>query len=403
MPKTITVLRILVASPSDLEEERKLLDGVIQELNLILLQQRGISFELIKWETHTFPGVGTDAQDVINHQLPIDYDILLSMFWSRIGTPTPRSKSGTLEEFENAYRRWNLDPHSIRLMIYFKTAPISPDFIDPDQLRQVKEFRNSLNEKGVKYATFASNEEFSQLLRLHLNWQAQDFLKVNEIKNKSNKIPITAYINQETQEDKSIEISEDEGFLDLIEITETAFQRASEVTKHITDGLEKFTAGTNQSSLDLKSVDGDEKAKFAAYKRISNRQAENMADFVARMHPETPILDDSISKALDAYGRILSLLSDFGSNANNHSQLESALSAAANLRNVMVTSKESIERFRSSTAALPRVTTQFNRSRRDLLSLLDLFLGIYSRGINLLGEIEVTGNSILNSRESLRG
>ena len=124
-----------------------------------------------------------------------------------------------------------------------------------------------------------------------------------------------------------------------------------------------------------------------------------MADFVARMHPETPILDDSISKALDAYGRILSLLSDFGSNTNNHSQLESALSAAANLRNVMVTSKESIERFRSSTTALPQSLLNSIVPGVTYSAFIDLFLGIYSRGINLLGEIEGTGKSILNSRE----
>jgi hypothetical protein len=125
-----------------------------------------------------------------------------------------------------------------------------------------------------------------------------------------------------------------------------------------------------------------------------------MADFVARMRPETPILDDSVSKALDAYGRIMTLLPDFGLNADNYSQLESALSTAATLRTIMVTSKESTERFRSITAAMPRVTTQFNRSKRDLLSLLDLFLAIYDRGINLLGEINATGNSILSSWKS---
>jgi len=70
MPKTITVLRIFVSSPSDLSEERKLLEGVVQELNLTWPQQLGVSLDLIKWETHAFPGAGADPQDVINHSLP---------------------------------------------------------------------------------------------------------------------------------------------------------------------------------------------------------------------------------------------------------------------------------------------------------------------------------------------
>jgi len=400
MPKTITVLRILVASPSDLDEERKLLEEVIRELNLTWPQQLGISIELIKWETHVFPGAGTDPQDVINHQLPTDYDILLVMFWSRIGTPTPRSQSGTLEEFETAYQRWQRDPHLIRLMIYFKTAPISPDDIDPDQLRLVKEFRNSLGERGILCSTFTGGEEFSQLLRIHLSKQVQDFLKANEVAGTPAVAPAVITVAPESPMEKSIELPEDEGFLDLIETTVTAFQRATEVMKHVADAFEKLNAGTQQSTLDMESVGGDDNAKFAAYKRISNRQADNMADFVARMRPETPILDDSVSKALDAYGRIMTLLPDFGSNADNYSQLESALSTAATLRTIMVTSKESTERFRSITAAMPRVTTQFNRSKRDLLSLLDLFLAIYDRGINLLGEINATGNGVLSSWKS---
>jgi len=144
MPRTLTVFRILVASPSDLDEERRMIEDVIRELNLSWSQQLGISFELIKWETHAVPGVATDPQAVIDQQLPPDYDVLLAMFWTRVGTPTPRFPSGTIEEFETAYKRWERDRQSVRLMVYFKKQPMSPDQIDPGQLKQVHEFRNSL-------------------------------------------------------------------------------------------------------------------------------------------------------------------------------------------------------------------------------------------------------------------
>jgi len=397
MPKIITVLRIFVASPSDLDEERKLLEGVIEELNLIWLQQKGISFELIKWETHSYPSAGTDPQDVINNQLSADYDIFLGMFWSRIGKPTQRSKSGTLEEFDIAYRKWKCDPLSTRLMIYFKTTPISPDDIDPDQLKQLKEFRNSLSEKGVLYKKFTSNVEFSRLLRIHLSKQAQDFIKTIENVNKPENNPTAIPLSSGTHLEKSMKISEDEGFLDLIETTVISFQKTSEVTKHIMDALKILTDGTKQSTIEIQSINVDEKSKLAVYKSISNKQADNMADFVSRMRPEILILDGSLTKALDAYERILSLLPDFGSDSDNHSQLENALSSSTQLKDVMILSKNSIERFRTSIAVLPRITTQFNHAKRDLLSLLDMLLTIYTRGINMLGEIETTGKSILDS------
>lgn len=401
MPKTITVLRIFVTSPSDLGEERKLLEGVVQELNLIWPQQRGVSLELIKWETHAFPGAGTDPQDVINHQLPQDYDILLVMLWSRIGTPTPRSQSGTLEEFDKAYERWRSDPKSVRLMVYFKTTPISPDDIDPNQLRLLKEFRQSLSDRGILYSTFTGGEEFSQLLRIHLSKQVQDSLKENNMAGMPLVMPVkTTTKSQSSEEIHHDETPEDEGFLDLIETTVTSSQKAIEVMKHISEALEQLNAGTNQSTLDMQSITGDDKAKFAAYKRIANRQAENMADFVARMQPEIPILGDSLSKSLDAYARTMVLLPEFGISPENRAQLEDALSAASTLRNVMGPSKESMERFRSITSGLPRITTQFNRAKRDILNILDTLLTTYDRGLNLLGEIEITGKSVLESWQS---
>lgn len=400
MPKTITVLRIFVASPSDLGEERKLLEGVVQELNLTWPQQLGVALELIKWETHAFPGAGTDPQDVINHQLTQDYDILLVMLWSRIGTPTPRSQSGTLEEFESAYGRWQTDPRLVRLMVYFKTTPISPDEIDPDQLRLLLEFRKSLGDRGILYSTFTGAEEFCQLLRIHLSKQVQDFLKENNMAGISQTEPVAATAKSRALEESHNESPEDEGFLDLIETNLAASQKATDILKHIGEALEQLGAGTSQSTLDMQSITGDDKAKFAAYKRIANRQAENMADFVARMQPEIPILGDSLSKSLDAYERMIILLTDFGMSPENLAQLEGALSAASTLRSAMGPSKESTERLRSSIAGTPRITTQFNRAKRDILNLLDTLLTTYDRGLNLLGEIETTGKSVLESWQS---
>jgi hypothetical protein len=397
MPRTITVLRILVASPSDLSEERKLLEGVVQELNLTWPQQLGVTLELIKWETHAFPSAGTDPQDVINEQLPQDYDILIVMLWSRIGTPTPRSQSGTVEEFEIAYDRWRKDPKSIRLMVYFKVTPISPDDIDPDQLRLLQEFRKSLSDRGILYSTFTGGEEFTQLLRIHVSKQVQDFMKENNTAGMPLPAPVETTMTPAPLEEGDDGTLEDEGFLDLIETTTTASQKAMDVMQHITKALEELNAGTNQSTHDMQSISGDDNAKVAAYKRIANRQAENMADFVARMQPELPILGDSLSKSLDAYGRTMVLLPEFGMTPDNRARLEDALTTADTLRNVMSTSKEGTERFRSITAGLPRITTQFNRAKRDILNVLDTLLTTYDRGLNLLGEIEIIGKSVLES------
>ena len=66
MPRTGIILRVFVASPSDVAEERAILEDVIRELNITWSKNLGIYLELVKRETHTFPGIGSDPQAVIN-------------------------------------------------------------------------------------------------------------------------------------------------------------------------------------------------------------------------------------------------------------------------------------------------------------------------------------------------
>src|SRR5438309_1896456 len=99
MAKTVTKLVVFAASPGDVSRERDLLDTVAAELNKTLCPPLGIHLELVKWETDSFPGVASDAQALINQQIP-PYDIFIGIMWKRFGTPTGRAGSGTEEEFD---------------------------------------------------------------------------------------------------------------------------------------------------------------------------------------------------------------------------------------------------------------------------------------------------------------
>src|SRR5687767_2232153 len=92
-------LRIFVASPGDVSQERDIVSVVVQELRRTIGDIRGVELETVRWETHAWPDIGEDAQDVINSQIG-EYDVLVGVMWKRFGTPTKRAKSGTGEEFE---------------------------------------------------------------------------------------------------------------------------------------------------------------------------------------------------------------------------------------------------------------------------------------------------------------
>ena len=182
MAKTQTLLQVFVASPSDLVDERKVLEEVIDEINLTWSDAHNIRLELVKWETHTRPEFGEDGQDVINRQIGDEYDIFLGVMWGRFGSCTNRADSGTEEEFDRAYSRLKTSPGSVQIMFYFKDAGIPPSKMDPAQLVKVQEFKRKIaSEYGGLYHEFESLDEFGMKSRIHLSKLLQDWLKPESV------------------------------------------------------------------------------------------------------------------------------------------------------------------------------------------------------------------------------
>lgn len=158
------VIRIFVASPSDVSEERAALAGLVREINdalTFLMPEKRLSLELIRYETHAFPDVG-QAQEVINRQIPIDYDILIGLMWRRCGTPTTKYASGTIEEFWRAYEHRKTHGRPT-IMFYFCDQPIPmPSSEELQQLSGVIGFREELAGLGytVTYPTHADFREY---------------------------------------------------------------------------------------------------------------------------------------------------------------------------------------------------------------------------------------------------
>jgi Domain of unknown function (DUF4062) len=110
-----------------LESERNQLSKVVNELNLTIsaiAPEKGVVLELVRWETNAAPGLGADPQKVVNEQIG-DYDIFVGMMWKRMGTPTTTAQSGTEEEFQRAYEKWEQDK-SFPVLFYFCQQSFPP-------------------------------------------------------------------------------------------------------------------------------------------------------------------------------------------------------------------------------------------------------------------------------------
>ncbi len=117
MPRKEHIVSVFVASPGDVSDEREKLEEIINNLNIAWSKEQGVRFDLVKFETHSWPGFGEDAQAVINEQIPNDYDIFIGIMWNRFGTPTNRAGSGTEEEFLRAKKRHDENPGSVQILI----------------------------------------------------------------------------------------------------------------------------------------------------------------------------------------------------------------------------------------------------------------------------------------------
>ena len=158
-------VRIFVASPGELLQERNQLDSVVAELGRTMGRDLGFGIELLRWERDSVPGMGR-PQAVINQNIG-SYHFFVGMLWKRFGVPTGVAESGTEEEFRLAYRRWqNKEIHDI--LFYFCEAPwVFRQVAELDQARAVLRFREEL-ERLALVSTYRDRDRFADTVRPHL-------------------------------------------------------------------------------------------------------------------------------------------------------------------------------------------------------------------------------------------
>ncbi len=381
------ILTVFVASPGDVEEERGRLEDVIRELNVAWSRELGVRFELVRWETHAYPGMGMDAQAVINEQIPDDFDLFVGIMWCRYGTPTGRAGSGTVEEFKRAKARHDADPSCVKLMVYFKDEPLSPSLLDPSQLAKVNEFRDSLGEEGALHWKFSGIDQFEKLIRLHLTRQVQAWRKEVDRSDTSVKsLPVEVSDADREAEEEGVDL----GILDLMEIFEDRFgdltnmtERMGKATKDLNQKMRDRTTEMNKLPRDSQ---GNANRKDA--KRLIAKFSSDMEQYTARVEAELPLFNDALNTGLSSLIRAVTMTVDLKSDDADMEQAQEALDAVVTLRGVLATTKESMSDFRTGVAGLPRMTTDLNRAKRGVAGALSKLLEGLTNGETLSGEAE---------------
>jgi hypothetical protein len=406
MPDNVTIIKVFVASPSDVQEERNALQSVVDEVNRNLASAMGLRLELIKWETNVTPAFGKDPQDIINKQIGDNYDIFIGILWVRVGTPTPRAESGTLEEFERAYRRHLENPELIDLLIYFKESPISISNIDIDQISKIKSFRDSLGEKGGLFWTFDGLSDFETTLRGHLSdltrkWRSK-IDKTTSERVKPQEISVVEDVNPTLIQAESvpaeiaeainlIESEDDYGFLDYADIYNSSILEMNTAL----EGITKATINIGEKvSKQAKAIEQAAQIKDQAKVNIRVRKSlkivsDDLHNFSGSLDKDIRLLSDSRTRGFNALGKSLVIYADSFPGATetlqtNEAQLKGLLGS-------METPYQSMKEFRDVIAALPKFSSQFNRARREVITSLN----------KLLDELDDMENTIINLLDSI--
>ncbi len=168
------VWKVMIASPKDVLREREVIRRVIDEWNAVNSEQSediGIVLLPVSSDTHATPEMGDRPQAILNRQLLKECDLLVAVFWTRLGTPTGEARSGTVEEIQQHMRSGK------HAMIYFSNAPVSPDAIDSDQYRALTDFRRECFARGLCDSYDSVSEfqgKFSRQLAKIMNTHLRD-------------------------------------------------------------------------------------------------------------------------------------------------------------------------------------------------------------------------------------
>jgi hypothetical protein len=149
--------RVLIASPSDLVDERQAATEAVNDWNAQHAVTESVVLLPVKWETHATPQAGVRPQELINRQLVSQCDILVGMFWTRIGTSTGVAESGTVEEVNQFVAVGK------PTLLYFSNRPIDPNKIDLKQHRKLKSFKEATYKKALT-GSFSGVDELRQKL-----------------------------------------------------------------------------------------------------------------------------------------------------------------------------------------------------------------------------------------------
>jgi nucleoside 2-deoxyribosyltransferase len=180
--KTTRTIQLTLCGPGDVATEIDLAKKVIHEWNEKNFDLLNCGIRARHWLSDATPSMRARGQEVINWELIDTADLVVAIYWQRLGTPTGMHDSGTAEEVNRANSK------GIEVMLYFSDIEDVRADADPDQRDMLRAYRAKAMQSGLPW-TFQSRSEFKKRFADHLNKKVHEILARTPKKKTARKRP----------------------------------------------------------------------------------------------------------------------------------------------------------------------------------------------------------------------
>ncbi|MBE1291378.1 MAG: DUF4062 domain-containing protein [Rhodobacteraceae bacterium] len=391
MPTTIHEVSVFISSPSDVNEERKIVESVIEEINQMIGRNLGLRLRPLKWENDVVPVLGRSPQEIIDEDIGDQYDIFLGIMSTRFGTPTKSAASGTQHEFEKAYSRKASDPNSIELMFYFQNPGHSGREIVPSELQKVLDFKESISSKGL-YCNYNNTDDFRTHVTSHLAkilGRISDKLQSQPSNHTPKKSQPIVEIDDVTEPDDPLrflnQLDDDDelGFVELSDEIASAMAAATENMDRLVSSVTKLSDELVQQT---RSLEGTTPASQEQAKRTLKAASHAMERFVTTSSSILPSFQSNLFNGLQLSRELLIILSQ--DNIGTEEERATIFQQFEELKSGMQISLDGFHSMSQAVLDSPRATSEFNRAKKRTNAILQGASSLISSAIEQVESVQ---------------
>lgn len=168
------VVHVLIASPSDVSEERRALRNALWEFNDEHTPSNQVVLLPRTWEQNSTPRLGAEPQTLLDAQIVDTSDVAVGIFWTRIGQLLPDGTPATVHELERF-----VDAGKPALL-YFSNTPVVPSSLDTEQWAALQVFKERAKTWGI-YREYSGVDELVDHVRRNLLSTVRDELGLSQV------------------------------------------------------------------------------------------------------------------------------------------------------------------------------------------------------------------------------